>query len=149
MYEVLLENHNRLVKPTDLTFHLGDYTFDKDVERVYKSIKKFNGNHIFLKGSHDYWQTNYSKKYLIDFRDIKEIVYQKTSIVMCHYCMLTWSKSHYGSWHLFGHHHGMFTENVGKSYDVGVDGNGYKPVSFDEIVEIMKTRPENINRLYR
>jgi calcineurin-like phosphoesterase family protein len=46
--------------------------------------------------------------------------------------------------HLFGHSHGTL-EPIGKSWDVGVDKNGYAPLSWDEIVEIMKNRPDNPN----
>ena len=149
MHEVLIQNHNKLVKPTDTTYHLGDYTFNNDYNEVFNHIKKFNGSHFFIKGSHDYWMRNCVRSFTNNFHKILEITCENVHIVLCHYCMLTWPRSHYGSWHLFGHHHGQFTGNVGKSYDVGVDNNEYKPVSFDEIVEIMKTRPENINRIYR
>lgn len=143
MHDILLENHNKIVKNTDVTFHLGDYTFEKDCDKVHNFIKKFNGNHVFITGSHDYWQKEYSRKYKENFRDIREVKYNDITIVICHYCMTSWPKSHYGSWHLFGHHHGNMTYNVGKSYDIGVDCNNFRPISFDEIVEIMKNRPGN------
>lgn len=145
MHEVFLDNHNKIVSQKDTTYHLGDYSFDNNYDSVLDFIMKFNGGHVFLNGSHDYWL----KSRLTKYRDIIEINPHTQPIVLCHYCMLTWPKSHYGSWHLFGHHHGKFTENVGKSYDVGVDNNQYQPVSFDQIVEIMKTRPDNINLLHK
>ena len=27
-------------------------------------------------------------------------------VVLCHYAMRVWDRSHYGSWHLYGHSHG-------------------------------------------
>jgi len=45
---------------------------------------------------------------------------------------------------LFAHSHGRL-EPVGKSWDIGVDNNGYYPVSMDELVEIMEKRPDNPN----
>ncbi len=33
----------------------------------------------------------------------------------------------------------------GKQYDVGVDCNNFYPVSFVQIVEIMKTKEDNFN----
>ena len=32
-----------------------------------------------------------------------------------------------------------------KTRDVGVDNNNFYPVSFDQLVEIMKNRPDNFN----
>jgi len=149
MHEVLIQNHNKVVKPTDTVYHLGDFSFDTNINTVFEHISRLQGLNIFLKGSHDYWQRDFSRKFKTKFHEILDIKCGDNYIVLCHYCMLTWPRSHYGSWHLFGHHHGQFTGNVGKSYDVGVDSNGYKPVSIDELVEIMKTRPDNINLLKR
>jgi calcineurin-like phosphoesterase family protein len=63
-------------------------------------------------------------------------------IVVCHYAMRAWAASHYSSWQLFGHSHGQL-EPVGKQWDIGVDNNDFKPVSLEEIKEIMKSRPDN------
>ena len=52
---------------------------------------------------------------------IKEIKYNKTKIVMCHYPMVVWNQSHRGSIQLHGHCHGTL-HNFGKSVDVGLDG---------------------------
>ena len=68
----------------------------------------------------------------------------KQAIVLCHYCMRVWPKSHYGSWQLFGHSHGGLP-GVGKQMDVGVDTNSYYPYSLGEIKEIMKDKPDNFN----
>jgi len=48
---------------------------------------------------------------------------------------------------LYGHAHGK-TEGLGKSMDVGVDCNDFKPVSFVQVVEIMMSKPLNINQTY-
>jgi calcineurin-like phosphoesterase family protein len=62
--------------------------------------------------------------------------------------MRTWARSHYNSWQLYGHSHGKL-EPIGKQWDIGVDNNNYYPVSFDQITEIMKTRPDNPNLIKR
>jgi len=58
--------------------------------------------------------------------------------------MRTWFKSHYNSWHLFGHSHGRL-EPIGKSLDIGVDANGFRPVSFEQVKKIMKDKLDNPN----
>jgi calcineurin-like phosphoesterase family protein len=58
--------------------------------------------------------------------------------------MRTWEKSHYNSWHLFGHSHGKLP-SFGKSFDIGVDTNDFYPYSFDEVKKIMDKLPDNFN----
>jgi calcineurin-like phosphoesterase family protein len=58
--------------------------------------------------------------------------------------MRVWPRSHYNSWHLFGHSHGKL-EPVGKSWDVGVDKNNFIPLSLTQIEKIMEKRPDNPN----
>lgn len=43
-----------------------------------------------------------------------------------------------------GNSHGRLS-TVGKSYDVGVDTNNFTPVSWEQIKEIMKDKPDNFN----
>ena len=52
----LIRRHNEVVSAGDLVIHVGDFTLKHNrrfVENAY--IRRLNGNHIFLKGSHDYW----------------------------------------------------------------------------------------------
>ena len=60
-------------------------------------------------------------------------------ISLMHYPMLSWPRSHYGSIMLHGHIHSDGSYNRDnmetgiKRYDVGVDANGYMPVSIKQI----------------
>jgi calcineurin-like phosphoesterase family protein len=58
--------------------------------------------------------------------------------------MRAWNKSHFNAWQLYGHSHGTLNP-LGKQYDVGVDNNGFKPVSLDSLDKIMAKMPNNIN----
>lgn len=132
----LITKHNEVVTPQDHTIHVGDFTlrntsFAKDI------IRQLNGNHTFLIGSHDYWL---KKKGLHIWQ--KKI--EGEFIVACHYALRVWHKSHYNSWHVFGHSHGNLLPQ-GKSWDVGVDNNGFYPVSFDQLKSIMQKMPDNNN----
>jgi calcineurin-like phosphoesterase family protein len=138
MDEELIRRFNALVGKNDITVHAGDFCWlnsKNDVQSKY--IKRLHGIHIFLRGSHDGWLPG-SAKYIWE-----KIIYSK-QIVVCHYCMRTWRKSHYNSWHLFGHSHGRLA-TVCKSHDIGVDNNNFRPVSFDEIAMIMKFKADNMN----
>ena len=135
----LIQNHNYVVKNDDIVFHLGDFTLLNNYEKVNeKYISKLNGKHIFLKGSHDYWLKDKNALALI------EVMVNNTHLTLCHYCLRTWPRSHYNSYHLFGHSHGKLP-SIGKSHDVGVDNNEYFPLSFYDICDIMKNKEDNVN----
>lgn len=57
-------------------------------------------------------------------------------LVLCHYPISRWDRRHYGSWHLFGHCHGRHPSD-GLSFDVGVDAQGFAPVSLEEVARRM------------
>lgn len=90
-------------------------------------------------------------------------------ITLCHYPMLSWYQSHRGAWQLFGHWHNVkvtestfvdrreefeikayvkeehiFMNRLRKNqYDVGVDGNNFTPISYNEIKRIIRNNLDN------
>lgn len=143
MDEALINRFNYLVGEQDVTIHAGDFTLWKDVKGIYKKyINRLNGIHVFLKGSHDYWLQWHKSQQIWEKR------IDKRYVVVCHYAMARWARSHYNSWHLYGHSHGKF-QAEGKSWDVGVDNNNFYPVSFGQLIGIMKNRPDNPNLIRR
>ena len=136
MNETIIERFNSLVGHNDITIHAGDFCLGTK-ENASSFIQQLNGNHVFLKGSHDHWLPN-SSKYIW----IKSI--ENHLVVVCHYAMLTWQQSHYNSWQLFGHSHNKLNP-VGKQWDIGVDNNNFYPLSFEQIKKIMQNRPNNFN----
>jgi calcineurin-like phosphoesterase family protein len=143
MNEVLIANWNRVVKPKDRVFHLGDFGFGE----FRHILDRLNGKIFLLVGSHDKDTLIYEDRF-DDIADILEVVIEGHHIVLCHYCMRVWSKSHFNSWHLYGHSHGQLAPE-GKSWDVGVDNNNFMPVSFKQIKAIMEKRPDNFNLIRR
>lgn len=136
MDETLIANHNAVVGPDDVVVHAGDFTMRKN--RAQEYIKRLSGlQHIFLRGSHDKWLPK-DAPYILELKE------ENRHITICHYCMRTWPKSHFNSWHLYGHSHGRLPP-IGKSWDVGVDNNGFYPLSFWDVVKIMEGRPDNPN----
>lgn len=136
MNQDLIKKHNEVVTPQDLTLHVGDFTL-KNTDFAHSIIKQLNGSHTFLIGSHDYWL---KKKGL----QIWEKTIEGTHIVACHYAMHVWPRSHYNSWHVFGHAHGRLSL-PGKRHDVGVDNNNFYPVSFESLSKIMSCKENNPN----
>lgn len=144
MNEILIENHNKVVKEKDTVYNLGDFIFTRKLDTFSTVVDRLNGKQHFISGSHDYW----AKQLLTSVREIEVIYSQKykVSIVLCHYAMRVWPKSHYGSWQLYGHSHGRLPlPGIGKQMDVGVDCWNFFPISIDFVVEYMKKQPDNPN----
>jgi len=144
MDNFIINNFNSKVTKNDVTIHAGDFTLWKNMRGIYKKyINRLNGKHFFLKGSHDYWLNGLNQ---INQIWEKNITFNKKKyyIVVCHYAMRVWARSHYNSFQLYGHSHGNL-EPIGKQWDIGVDNNNFFPLSLEEIIEIMKNRPNNFN----
>lgn len=137
MNSELIKRHNEVVSKNDIVIHAGDFTL-KDSKYAWSIIDQLNGTNIFIKGSHDRWLNNVPTSHIYEKR------IQDIHIVVCHYAMRVWPRSHYNSWQLYGHSHGRLGP-IGKQYDVGVDNNSYYPISFDHLQDIMRTRPNNFN----
>jgi len=132
MDAVLIENNNRVVKDTDTVYHLGDFTL-RGTKEAKNYIKKLKGNHIFLRGSHDYWAEKENLPYIIEVE-----LYNKY-IVLCHYAMKSWPRSFHGSLHAYGHSHGKMERYNEHAYDVGVDCNEFAPVEVKSFIKLLTT----------
>lgn len=137
MDETIIDNHNSVVGKNDIVIHGGDLTMIKNKEEVYKKyINRLKGKHIFLNGSHDYWNKNLP--YIFEKR------IDSNYIVVCHYAMRVWPRSHYNSFQLFGHSHGKLKPE-GKQMDICVESIDYTPISYDDVVLYMENRADNFN----
>lgn len=137
MDNTLINNWNSLVKPEDTIYHLGDFAWN-----CHKSlISRLKGNIIFVLGNHD----KVLKQIYPNIPSILDITVNKQPIVLCHYAMRVWNKSHHGSWHLYGHSHGGLPDDLETwSTDVGMDRWGLKPVSFNQLQELFSKRPNKL-----
>jgi calcineurin-like phosphoesterase family protein len=153
MNDTLLKNWNDKISKDDIVYHLGDIVLYNNINLVRDFIYSLNGNIILIKGSHD--KSVLNEKCKNRFQEIvttKSITIEQQIVFMAHHCHKVWDKSHYDSWHLFGHSHGgldEYSKNEGKLLDVGVDSHNFTPLSWDEIKQIMETRPLNFNSLQR
>lgn len=143
MDEKLIENWNHVVKPDETIYHLGDFTLaGEDNARVY--FQRLDGKINIVPGGHDwkwlrgeeyYSRSGHQVTILPPLHTIKvpQLDHDTSQlVVLCHYAMRVWDRSHYGSWHLYGHSHGNLPP-LENSLDVGVDNWGYQPLSLEEI----------------
>lgn len=152
MDDKLINNINSIVGENDVLYHLGDFCFAPKHE-YYKAAtnyrKRINCKEIhFVFGNHD--QRSIGNLFSTA-SDMLNINVNNQRIVLCHYAMAVWDKSHRGAWQLYGHSHAnlekfMDTALPGHlSMDVGVDNaklivGEYRPFSFEEISQIMTQR---------
>jgi calcineurin-like phosphoesterase family protein len=153
MREELIARHNARVPsgPTSLTIHVGDMFWNSmsEIDAV-AILRRLNGQHAFIYGNHDelvtrseYVRQNF--EWIVGKNKesgIKILNYEGTKLVLCHFAMRVWERSHKGSWHVYGHSHGELPE-VGKSFDIGVDAHDYFPWSLKEIKAKMDSLPQH------
>lgn len=145
MDEAIISNYNKLVKPGDTVYHLGDFCFGKEKEiKYYRS--RLNGKIHLILGNHDYKNKIYKYPHLFtEICDLMTLKNNKKKIILCHYAMRTWESSHHNSYQLYGHSHGLMI-SVGKQMDVGVDAQGFMPISIEQVIRTMLLKPDNINK---
>lgn len=132
MDEKIIENWNKVVTKEDTVYHLGDFSFADPLPY----LERLNGTIILVPGNHDRAGKFYGKIKILPA--LCEIKVNEQSIVLCHYAMRVWNKSHYGSWMCYGHSHSNLPDDPNsRSIDVGVDCHNFTPLSFDQVKEIM------------
>lgn len=137
MDEFLITEWNKVVRPNDTIYHLGDFCFSKNPDSI---LCRLNGKKHLIIGNHDNQKT-IDSVFWESVGHYKEISFEKQFIVLCHYAMKVWNKSHRGAWHLYGHSHGTLPEDpFSFSFDAGVDCHDYKPISFEQIKERMNKK---------
>jgi calcineurin-like phosphoesterase family protein len=149
MNETIIERWNATVSPQDIIYTLGDVMFEKDKGKMEWLLSRLNGEKHLIWGNHDKglhsikWQ-----RYFNSAAEMKDLYIPPESnggtgqhIVLCHYPLLTWNKSHHGSWALHGHCHGSLPEDIhARRVDVGVDCWDFTPVSMEQLTEKMSKK---------
>ncbi len=154
MNKTLIDNINAVVQSGDILYHLGDFSFGprNKSNNAQHYLDQINcKNIILITGNHDPHYSNgtarpefaalFSGGVYSQLRIKVMISGEKQEIVLNHYAMRVWNKSHYGAWHLFGHSHGTLSDDPNSlSLDVGMDAHNYQPVSLSQVAEIMETK---------
>lgn len=150
MNEELIRIWNEHVGQFDDVYHLGDFALTSP-KKTLSILERLNGNIHLIKGNHEksVLEKSYCRDKFVWIKDKHEFYIDKQFIVLLHYGMRVWNKSHHGSWHLYGHSHDSMEHEVwGRSMDVGVDSAArilgeYRPFSYEEIARIMSKREHN------
>ncbi len=152
----ILKNMLKTLKAGDSLFYGGDWAFCSvsQAEGYMATLASIGINLFFIKGNHDKRDTiNLYKKYGTFLGEQKSVIVQwegkEYPIVMNHYAMRVWDRSHHGVYHLYGHSHDSLDKNGqewGRSMDCGIMTalrlkGDYLPFSFPEIHAILQKRP--------
>ncbi len=163
--EGLISNWNSIVGVDDVVFHLGDFAFSHP-KRWKEIISKLNGHIYLIVGNHD--EIRYPGHDVFEmFEGVTTQLYitiDNKHVYLNHYPLLcyggTYRKPEDCVWQLYGHVHTKQDGRKGKDdervamcfpyqYDVGVDNNNYKPISWEEVKEIINKQIEETNDIDR
>lgn len=151
MNAMLITYWNAVVKPGDDVIIAGDFIFSRDLDKLETILNQLNGNKFLILGNHDYQNDLIRAKAISLFNgnvfDALEFTIKdedcdiNPSFYITHYPCEFWKR---GAIHLHGHVHSG-PKSIAKEkpafkpmkYDIGVDNNGYTPVSYDEIIRII------------
>lgn len=151
MDNALIDNWNKVVPQDGIVVHCGDFMLPhkEDIKEYEKILKKLNGNILLCRGNHDRIPLSIEPQgKLIAVVDIAMVYADKVKIMASHYPMLAYP----ADYQVFGHIHtlsngicygidGDVNNRMRKTqYDVGVDQNGYKPVSYWQLCDIFRNK---------
>ena len=140
MDTALIDRWNALVEPDDTVWHLGDFVFRNDVS-AGRYLDRLSGRKHLVWGNHDDAATRALPGWESS-QAYAEVTVEDTRLVLFHYAMRVWNRSHYGAVHLYGHSHNSL---AGDSLccDVGVDNPAwsYRPVTLGQIKGFLAGQP--------
>jgi calcineurin-like phosphoesterase family protein len=144
MNEELIRRWNETVPEDGTVFHLGDFCLGSSKE--WNDIMyRLNGRIYLILGNHDF--RNIKQAFMKRFEFVTQQMTIRVggqTIILNHNPFLSYGGSYRDTWQLFGHVHSGPLSKTGLDlprlkmlfplqYDVGVDNNGFRPISFAEI----------------
>ena len=153
MDQTLIKNWNEVVPEDGIVVHCGDFMLphNEDIKEYNKYLNQLHGRVLLLNGNHDRTSLDWVSDKLIAVRDQAMIVIDGVKIFAQHYPCAAFN----GDYHVYGHIHtladgtcygidGDVTKMMRKNtYDVGVDQNGYTPVSYWQLCDIFRKKMNN------
>lgn len=145
-----LANWNRLIKPDDDVYVLGDFFLGQDVEFVVDTLRQLNGLIHLVVGNHDTLAKLAIYHNALNVVEVKEAIffeYKGRKFHLSHYPTITAGLSddpNKAIFNLFGHTHSNKKFYQGKPfmYNVAVDAHNCCPISIDEIMGDIDTEIE-------
>ncbi|GGB40726.1 hydrolase [Sphingomonas metalli] len=130
MDAALIARWNAVVAPGDTVWHLGDVA--RRPADVPALLAALNGTKHLIRGNNDPEATVAAAGWA-STGDYAEITVDGRALVLCHYPFRSWNGQHKGAIDLHGHSHGRL-KPMPRQFDVGVDAQGFAPVSLDRLL---------------
>jgi calcineurin-like phosphoesterase family protein len=145
--EALIDGWRDRVQPGDRVYFLGDFALCKPPQaRAY--FDRLPGQKHLIVGNHDNeairklpWASVHELR-TVGIRGIwwRDQLVPAQRLTMCHYPLMTWPGSGRGCGQLHGHCHGNLVDTGQPRIDVGVDANGYLPLSIQDVLDRLDGR---------
>ena len=120
------------VGPDDVVWHLGDVAPGYTSSQLDALLAELPGEKHLITGNNDDAATRTHPAWA-SVHDYAEITEDGLLCILCHYPFRTWNQIGKKSINLHGHSHGKL-KPVTRQFDVGVDPQGLRPRSIEEIV---------------
>ncbi|GHD16053.1 metallophosphoesterase family protein [Tianweitania populi] len=127
----LIANWNNVVGEDDEVWHLGDFAWG-DQAAIEQLLTQLNGRKHLIIGNNDPETTTAAQGWA-SVQHYAELELDGHHLVLCHYAFRTWNGMAKRSINLHGHSHGRL-KPMPRQVDVGVDAQGFRPVSLQTIV---------------
>lgn len=138
MDSAIVNRWNERVRHHDEVWHLGDFSL-RSSEVTSRFLDRLMGKIHLVWGNHDSNQVRQMPRWASS-QPYAEISVDGTRLVLLHYAMRVWNRSHHGALHLYGHSHNSLPGDSA-SCDVGVDAWDFRPVSLVEIKKRLAQSP--------
>lgn len=149
MNETIIRKWNKVVPKDGIVFHLGDVCMCNE-DKLAIILSRLKGTIFLALGNHDKWMIG--RSILNHFAGVDfemQIKVGGQDIILNHFPFLIHGGRHTQAWQLFRHIHTSPRGSVILSekrirmlspnqYDVGVDNNGFAPVSFEKVRQIIQ-----------
>lgn len=163
MNQALIDNWNSVVGKDDHVYHLGDFCFG-NVEKWNSILEPgvLNGHIHLILGNHDYTRVFREGTRIGRFDEIlpqKTLFIEGWTVYLNHFPFLDFSDNlDYQNCQLYGHTHEnpITTGTMNKErlnmvqwnqYNVGVDNNDYRPISWEEAFNKIKEKRDEGRKL--
>lgn len=143
MDETLIENWNARITNNDTIYILGDLMF-RNKKPPEEYLSRLKGKKHLIRGNHDRdWIKKVDiNKFFVSNENLSYITDGQHRITLCHYPMMSWPHINTNGYMIFGHIHSntdaaywSLIQNSSLMLNAGVDINGFKPVTFNELVK--------------
>lgn len=147
MDQVLINNWNYTVKPSDYVYYTGDLCCTRDNALSQQMLHALNGNIVFITGNHDENTRIEKKNPFVIYR------YRDVDFLFTHYPRSPDIPEGFDGWVIHGHTHNNdlrnhpFFDPKHKRVNVGAELIKYQPIALDNIYRLIKSNSGSIRYL--